>query len=157
MIVMQDDENRANLEEEGMAWTETDDFGVMPSGSQPLFTLESLVSKIPTPVSNVAHRALDQDLEVLSEVLVDENCWNDEYERVKEERDSFLEDVSAYKMEKERLEKTLVKIEGAMKGTTRSLVDFKRTVQHLAPEKSLSLKTNEELVSYPSLTTTSGG
>lgn len=57
----------------------------------------------------MVYNALTQGVEVLGDVSVKENSQNDKFERVKESHDRFLEEVKAYKMEMEGIEKTLLK------------------------------------------------
>lgn len=47
---MEDDGNRANVEEEVIASTGADDFKAMPSGSQPVLTQESPMPELPAPI-----------------------------------------------------------------------------------------------------------
>lgn len=71
--MMEKEGNQANVEQELIASTGTDDMKSMPSGPQPVLTQESLASELPTPILNLANNALDQGLEVLVNVLVGEN------------------------------------------------------------------------------------
>lgn len=66
-----------------------------------------------------------------------------------------MEVVSAYKMEKERLKKTLIRKEVARKVMKLPVMHSKRIVYLLGTETSLLVKKNEELVSRSSPTTTS--
>lgn len=86
-----------------------------------------------------------------------ENSRNDEIERVTEERAHFLEELNAYKIEEEKLERKLPENVVAMKAMTWSVVDFERTVNLLGTEKCLLMKTNKELFSCSPPTTTHGG
>lgn len=122
-----------------------------------MVTKKSLAEEVPPPISNVAHYALIQGLEVLDNVSVGEISRRDEFERVKKERDHFLEEKNAYKMEKEKLGEDAVRMEVVVKAMTRSLVDLERSVIRLKMERRLARKTNENLLSCSSQTTSSGG
>lgn len=74
--VMEQERNRANVEQAGFASTETDDLGVTPSGPQPVPVQKSLEGDLPTPVTNVGHDVFAQHLKVLSDVLAGENTRN---------------------------------------------------------------------------------
>lgn len=100
-----EDENRANVESEEIASEETNLLEAVPSGLLFLLTKESLVGELHTPVPNVAYHALVQGLEGMRDVPVNENCRNDEFQQAKEERDSFLVEVNAYKMVEKKLAK----------------------------------------------------
>lgn len=54
----------------------------------------------------------------MDDVLVGESFRIEELEPVKEERDSSLEEKNAYKMEKEKLKKTLLELKVAVKQST---------------------------------------
>lgn len=90
MSVMEEERNRANVKQEGTASTKTDDLEAMPSGPQPVLTQKSLAKELPTAITNVAHIALTQGLEVLSDLFEGGNSNNKEFERVKEKRDPLL-------------------------------------------------------------------
>lgn len=76
----------------------------------------------------------------------DKNSPNDESERVKGERDHLMEGVKAYKMENEKLEKTLQEKDVVTKAMKRSLEHLRKAVNSLRTEERLLVKTNEELV-----------
>lgn len=61
---------------------------------------------------------LAQGLKVLGDVSVAGNSRDDEFERLKEGRDRFLEEVNAFKMEKKKLLNTLKEEEAALKAMT---------------------------------------
>lgn len=87
---------------------------------------------------------------------VGEDSCNKEFEQLKEERDTLLEGLNAYKIEKTKLEKTLLENKVAMKPITRSLVDLERSVIRLETEMSLEMKTNKGILSYSSQAAMSG-
>lgn len=155
MTVIEYDWNRKNVEGAGIASTKTDDLKTMPTRLQPVPTKESLVSKLPTPISNMFHHALPQSLQVLGQVSVGENSQNDEFDQVKEEREGLLEDMKAYEIETEKLEKTLLEIKVGMKAMTWSVIDLERTMSLLETDKTLLMKKNEGLASCSSHTTRS--
>lgn len=100
--------------------------------------------------------ALYQDLEVLADVLVGDRSRNYGFLRGKQNRDLLLKDMSTQKMEIEELGKMLLEKRVAIKLMIRSAVDLKRTVHRLKTEKNLLMRTNDELLSCPSQTNTSG-
>lgn len=61
---------------------------------------------------------------MLDDVSVREKSRKSESDRVKEERDRSLEEVNASTMLKEKLEKTMLEKEVAMKAMTRSVVNL---------------------------------
>lgn len=71
------------------------------------------------------------------------------------ERGCFLEEVSAYKMEKEKLEKMFFEKQLALKAITQFLADRENSSVCLGMKKTLVMKTNKELLSCSSPTTTS--
>lgn len=73
------------------------------------------------------------------------NYRNEEFELVKEERDRFQEEITTYKLEKEQHKNTQLEKYVVRKAMTVSLMDPERSVTRLKIEKSLLLKTNEEL------------
>lgn len=79
-----------------MTSTETDDFKVMLSESQPTLTKESVAGELPK-LKNVAHGAFPQSFEVPNSVLVGKTFCNEELERVEEEKDRLVEEGIAYK------------------------------------------------------------
>lgn len=83
MTVLKEDGNRANVERDGIVSIETDDLEKMLLGSPSALTKESLTGEPPKPLLNMAHHALDQDLEELSGMAMGENVLNDEFERAK--------------------------------------------------------------------------
>lgn len=76
---------------------------------------------------------------------------------MKEERDVLLGEGSAYKMEKEKLEKTLLEEDAVLKEITPSVEDVERILNPLKTEKSMLIESNKKLVSCSSKTTESGG
>lgn len=69
-----------------------------------------------------------------------ENSQDDEFERVKRERDRLLEEANDLELEREKQDKTLVNEKVAMK----AVVHLDRTLNRLETEKSLSMKTSEQ-------------
>lgn len=57
-------------------------------------------------IQNVVYRGFAETLEVQSDVLVDENSCNEEFEWIYEERSGFPEEASAYKVEKRNLRRS---------------------------------------------------
>lgn len=51
-------------------------------------------------LQNVVKEALHQDLKVLSDLSVVTNSWNEQFEKLKEERDRLLKRMTEYKKEK---------------------------------------------------------
>lgn len=98
-------------------------------------------------IPNMFHHALTQGLEVIGDVSVGGNSWNNDFERVKEERDCLLDEVGAYKMEKKKHEKTMLEKEVEMEAMTWSVMDSERPMNRLETEKSLLEKPNEEITS----------
>lgn len=78
------------------------------------------------PIKKVTNDAMALGLEVLGDVRVRKRCENEELERMKEEKSRPLEKPNAYKMEKEKLEKTLVEMKVRFEEMTRSLADQKK-------------------------------
>lgn len=70
-----------------MALTETDDLEKKPFRSQPVVKNEALVWKLLTSIKNVNKEVFDQGFKVLGDMLLSERSANDEFERVKKERD----------------------------------------------------------------------
>lgn len=81
----------------------------------------------------------------------------EELDQMKEERDRLLREANAYRMEKEKAERTLLEKEKSektllqkdvpMKATTRSVVELERTVKRLETEKNLLIGTHETVLS----------
>lgn len=90
MTLTEEHESLPNVEEEGIASTDTDTLQVILSGWQPVLMQESFIVDPLTPMLNVVHQTLAQGLEALNDVLVAENSRNDRFERVKAKRDRFL-------------------------------------------------------------------
>lgn len=76
---------------------------------------------------------------------------------MEEELVRLLEEVIACKIEKEKREKMLLERELPMKAITLFAMDLERRVNLLEREKSLWIKTKEELASCLSRTITNGG
>lgn len=112
-----------------------------------MLTKESLVGELMTPIPNVIHHGMAQNLEMLRDVSVGENSRNEELKRVKDEWVHLTEEMNDYKMEMVKLELTLLEKKVTMKATTRSLVDLEGIVNRLETRKSFLLQTNEEAVS----------
>lgn len=93
---------------------------------QPVLMPESLSVESPTPITNVAHNVFAQCLEVLSDSLVDENSTDEVVKRVKEIWSRVLEEMYAYKTEKDKVEKALPEKEVGITSIARSLVDQER-------------------------------
>lgn len=85
----------------------------------------------------MVHDALSVGLQVLGDVTVGENSWDEEFVQAKEERNRFLEGVNYYNREKEVV----------MKAVTWSLVDLEEKVNFLETEDSLLMKLNKKLTS----------
>lgn len=101
MAVMEDDENRANVEGNGYALTRTEDLEAMPSSFQSVLAQRLLMGELSKRMPYMVCPELAQDLEVPDYVSMDELFRSDEFKRVKDERDHLLKDVAAYKMEKD--------------------------------------------------------
>lgn len=86
----------------------------------------------------------------LSDVSISENPRNEEFERVKQERDLLLEERNDYGTEYKNLEKTLKDKKIAINAMKLSLTSLKRSLIFLEAEKSLSMKVNEEFLFHPS-------
>lgn len=82
---------------------------------------------------------------------------HDDFEGENEARDGRLEESSVCRMEKKRLEKTLLEKKVSMKAKRRFVVDSERTANLLETEKGLLLKKNNEPVSCLSQTAMSVG
>lgn len=100
-MVLEEEENRANVEQEDILSTSTDDLKAMPSRLQPILTQEFCMEPSP-PVRNVAHDALDQYFEGPCDMSVGGNSYNREFEREQEAEDFFLEELNWYNIEKPR-------------------------------------------------------
>lgn len=98
-----------------------------------------------TLIINVVQDSLDQGFEVLRDVSIVWSSRNETFDRLKEERDRLPEDVYSYKMEKVKLEKTLLDNVEAMESMMWSLVDLERSVDRLRMEKSLFMEMNKEV------------
>lgn len=94
-----------NVEGKGTAWTETEDFEAVPSGSQPMVTEMSFLGDLPITIVNVVRHAMTTGLEALCDVSVGEISRKDGIEPVKEEGDCLLEKEDACEREEKKLEK----------------------------------------------------
>lgn len=157
LTVIEDDGNRANVKGEAVASTDANNLQAMPSGSQPVLAQESLVGELQTIIPIAVHHPLYKGLQLLTGKSVGENSRNEEVERVRGKQDRLVEHVDAYNMEKKNLQKTLLKRGIAMKVMAGSVVDLKRIMNRLEPEKSLLMEMKKDLVSCSSQTTLSGG
>lgn len=88
--VIENDENRASVEGEGITSTEMHNLETMTSESQPVLTKESLVGELPTLIPTVVRHAFAHGSEELGDVFIGEHSQNDEYERLKEGQDPLL-------------------------------------------------------------------
>lgn len=77
MRVMKSDGNRANVQGEGIASMEMDDFKARPSGSQPVLTQTSLLGELPAPIQKFVYHVFSQALDVLCNVLVGGSSLHD--------------------------------------------------------------------------------
>lgn len=84
MSLIEAEGSRANVKQEGMVSTGTDDLEAMLSRPQPELTQVSLAEKLPTPILNLIHAALAQGLKESGDVLVGESYRNRKFEIVKE-------------------------------------------------------------------------
>lgn len=71
MTVMKEEGNCPNVEQRGMASTETDSSGAMMSRLQPAETRDVLTGEQLTPITNVIYDALARGLGVRGDVFVD--------------------------------------------------------------------------------------
>lgn len=82
----------------------------------------------------MAHHAFALGLEVQDDVLAGESSWNDQFERVKEGLDRLIVDVNTYKIEKQKLETTVLENEVAMNAEIWCVVDLERNVSCVETE-----------------------
>lgn len=122
-----------------MTSTGTGEQGAIPSESQSVLTQESLVGKLPTPISDVVCHALAQSLCLLRDMSVAENSRVDEFVAMKKE--------NAYEMDKKKQKTELPEKEVTMKAMATSVVDFESTVNCLETKGSFLMKTSKQLVS----------
>lgn len=104
MPMIEEERNRTNVEQEDKAWTETDDLEALPSRLQVVLTKTYVAWKLPTTVRNLIYDALAKGFEDLVDTLVGENSHNEEFERMKEERDHLLKVLNSCKIKKEKPE-----------------------------------------------------
>lgn len=102
----------------------------------------------------MARHKVAQRLKMLGNVYVDDCSRNDQFEEMNERRHRQREDVNAYKIEKRKLERRLLKQDVAM---IWSVVDVERTENRPKAENYLFMKTIEEAVSCSLQNSTSSG
>lgn len=71
-------------------------------------------------------------------------------------RDCLLKEAISFKMEEEKLEKTWVKRDLAMKAMVESAADLERTANHVNTKRSLLKETDKDFISCLSHTNISG-
>lgn len=76
----------ANMQQEGMASTESDDFRTMPTASQPMLTLTTVAGELPVLENNGPHKALAQGFKLVGNVTIGANYPNEEFEGIKRKR-----------------------------------------------------------------------
>lgn len=69
---------------------------------------ELLAEELQTPINILAYCALALGFEVVANVLIGKKLLNEDCKWVKEEQDRFLEELNMCKMEKKKLETTLL-------------------------------------------------
>lgn len=65
-----------------------------------MLTQNSILGELPALITNLVYHAFAHGSEVVGEIRVCENSRNDELEKVIEQRDRLLKEVSTYKIEK---------------------------------------------------------
>lgn len=80
MVVIEEKPNQANMEQESMTLTKSDDLEAICSGSHSVLTQESVPRELPTSIRNVSHNAFAASFEVLRDVSVRKNSRNGKFE-----------------------------------------------------------------------------
>lgn len=80
MTVMEEEGERASVEQDRILSTETEDLGAIPSKSQSVLSQDSLAEQLGTPITNVFYDASAKSMEVLDDASIGENSRNDEFE-----------------------------------------------------------------------------
>lgn len=113
--------------------------------------------ELPKPIMKVSQNALRNGLEVPGDMSVGENSWYENFEQVEKDRNSLLEEVNTYKVDKDECEKILIEMEVAMITITWSLVDVKESMNCFYIKKGLYMKRKEWLPLHPTQETTGDG